>query len=156
MNGLGRYILSVICAALIAGILRSMAGKGTMEPFVNLLCGVFLALTVIAPAARVDMDTLLDLSLFETQESVFSQEGVFAARQALMERIKRETESYILDKAKALGGEVTVDVSLSEDDMPVPISAALAGPISSYAKYKLEEMLQTDLGISKENIRWIG
>ena len=59
------------------------------------------------------------------------------------------------DKAKELGLNLNVEVTLSDDDTAAPAEAALWGETSPGAKSQLQRILSEDLGIPKENQRWI-
>ena len=48
------------------------------------------------------------------------------------------------------------EITLTRDDPPLPHSAILSGTISPQGKPKLQQILQTQLGIEKENVQWIG
>ena len=156
MAGLGRYVLSVSTAALICGILTGMAENGGKKELFRLLGGVFLTIVIIQPLSRVDLDALLDLSFASRETDAAVQTKEKLAREAMADIIKAETEAYILDKAAALNASVTVEVILEERGTPIPVEAVISGEVSPYARRRLENILQTELGIAKENQRWTG
>ena len=80
--------------------------------------------------------------------------GEDLASDAVRSYIKSHAESYILDKAEEYGASLSADVILGEDDLPV--SVCLAGRISPYGKLRLQELLETQLGIGREDQIWIG
>ena len=61
-----------------------------------------------------------------------------------------------MDKAAAMGLELTARVGLSSDDPPVPVCVEITGAVSPYMKLRLEEMILEGLNIAKENQVWIG
>jgi hypothetical protein len=67
--------------------------------------------------------------------------------------IKTYCETYILEKAKALDAEITVEILLNEEQ--VPCFAEIQYGADSGIQYELQRILETDLGISKENQKWI-
>ena len=67
----------------------------------------------------------------------------------MTEIIKQRTQAYILDKAQALNTVLEVEVTLSDDDIPVPLKVRLKGKISPYAKGRLQATIAEDLGIEK-------
>jgi hypothetical protein len=73
----------------------------------------------------------------------------------MAERIIQQTQAYILDKARSLDAELTVEVFLGDGTIPVPIGVRLEGNISPYARKLLSQMLQDDLGIPAEEQIWI-
>jgi stage III sporulation protein AF len=84
------------------------------------------------------------------------EDAQMLSRNALADIIKDRTEAYILDKAAAMGAAITVVVSVSGDEPPVPLGVEISGPVSPYMKLRLEEMIQEDLNIAKENQVWSG
>ena len=158
MEGPGRYILSVTAAALLLGILQSIAGKqGAHAALLQLIGGLFLAFTVIAPIANIEPDAILDLPWdFTVQGSAIAEQGQAYSRNQLQGIIKDRCEAYILDKALTLQAELQVEVMLSQDEIPVPTSVRLQGSVSPYAKNALQQWLQDDMAIPKEHQIWIG
>lgn len=158
MEWLGRYILSVTAAALLLSILQVVAGKkGTHAALLRLIGGLFLAFTVIAPVANIELDRVLDFPRdFAVQGSAIAQQGQTISQDQLCGIIKERCEAYILDKALALQAQLQVEVILSQDEMPVPSSVRLQGSISPYAKQALQQWLHSDMAIPKEHQIWIG
>ena len=62
MENIARYILSVTAAALLLGILQTIAGKkGTQAVLLQLIGGLFLTFTVISPIVNIEADEILDI-----------------------------------------------------------------------------------------------
>lgn len=157
MESLKEYVISVVAAALICAVVINLTQKSTAKDLIKLLCGLFLAFTAIRPITRLDFNALTDISFPYGQEAEQAAAlGENMARQNLADIIKAETEAYILDKAAAWSPALTVEVTVSGDNPPVPTAAVLCGEISPYARRQLEEILQTELGIAKENQLWTG
>ena len=55
-----RYVLSLIAAALIAGILQSFVKEGSCARVLRLLCGLFLMVTALKPLKDLQIPTLED------------------------------------------------------------------------------------------------
>lgn len=158
MGEIRQYLISVTAAAILCGIIQSIVGKkGMLAAIVKLLAGLFLSLSVISPFAKLRLADITDYTTFLSDDaSEAVQAGKMAAQDALAARIKSETEAYILDKAKAWGIELAVDVIISDSDPPVPCAVTLSGGVSPYAKVRLSQMLEDELGIPKEEQAWIG
>lgn len=155
MDGLREYAISIVAAALICSILSGVVPKGTAKELVRLLCGLFLAITVLRPLGRVDCNVLEEYPFdFAQDAEAAAAVGEKMAEDAMQEIIKAETEAYILDKATALNAELSVEITVSEDR--IPVCAELCGELSPYARTRLEAILETDLGITKENQVWSG
>lgn len=158
MQALGKYIVSVTAAAMVVAILQSLFDKkGTTSALLRLIGGLFLCFTVISPLVTTGFDALLELPQdYVRQGSVAAFEGEQIAREQLRDIIKDRCRTYILDKATAYRLTLDVEVELSQDDVPVPVAVRLHGAASPYAKQALQQWLEQELGIRKENQTWIG
>ena len=158
MDSIRDYLIQIIAAALICGILtRMMGNKGLLGETVKLLAGIFLALTVLGPWVNIRLEDIRDFSadISVDGESV-SAEGKNAAYAAVGDIIKARSEAYILDKAGSLGADVSVQICLTEDTLPYPSTVYISGPISPYAKSVLAGYITDHLGISLEDQIWNG
>jgi hypothetical protein len=59
-----------------------------------------------------------------------------------------------LDKAQALNTALEVEVTLSDDEIPIPVKVRLSGKVSPYAKGRLQQIISEELGIERENQIW--
>lgn len=158
MEQLGEYILSVTSAALILGIVSSVIDpKSSAGALIKLIGGLYLTFVVIQPLARFDLDALTAFTEnFAVDGNAVSAGGQELAREAMADIIKSETEAYILDKAGLYRAELSAEVTLSSDPIPVPVSVEIRGSVSPYAKTQLQSIIETELDIPKENQVWIG
>lgn len=155
MENIRNYILALTAAAILCGIVTSlMGGKGTSAALTKLICGIFMAMVVVSPLVSLEFD---DWTAWTSQLSfdagAAAAQGEAVAGEMYMSFIKEQSESYILDKAEALGASVTVEVTV-EDGLPAEVW--LAGDISPYAKGKLTAYISEELGIPKEKQQWNG
>lgn len=156
MGGISQYLLSVIGAAMICAVVqRLLSGKGSASAMGKLLVGIVMALTVIRPLAQVQ---LADFGRFLPEISLDAQvavsEGEASAQKALAESISSKIEAYILDKAAQMNVTLAVEVELTQETIPHPCRVRLQGKVSPYAKSRLQNIIQEDLGINKENQLW--
>ncbi len=157
MGSLQQYLLSVTGAALICGVvLRLLPKKGTAATMGKMLAGMFLAFTVIRPWGNIQLNRLEDFTGdLQVEAAQAVQAGKYETFSSLQSIIKDRCEAYILDKANALGLQLTVEVTLSTDEIPVPVAVRLQGNAGPYAKARLADRIQEDLGIDKEHQVWI-
>ena len=155
MEALRQYVISVVAAAMLCGIVVRLFPNGSGKQVGKLICGLFLAYTVLSPISRVDFSKLPDFSLrcMDDAEDAAAM-GENLARDSMADIIKEETEAYILDKAEAYQAQITADVSLTPDGLPE--SVTYTGAPSDEIRQLLENMVTEDLGIPKENQRWSG
>lgn len=156
MEGIQKYVLSVIISALICGILPGLLQKGATKDITKVICGLILTLNMISPFRSVDLaipEQFLDLE--EDLEASAVSEGENLAQTVMAEIIKAETEAYILDKALELNAQIQVEIHVSRENPPVPVSTVISGNISDLAREKLQEILCAQLNIPKEEQTWI-
>ena len=156
MDGIKSYLLSIIAAAIISGLILSFIGKkGTNAAVTKLLVGIFMAITVISPWTKLEIGTLTDFfSNTELEASGIVMEGQRLATETMSSIIKSRTEAYILDKAAALGLEINADVTVAGTDPLLPDSVTLSGQASPYARTRLQQFIEQDLGIPEEKQLW--
>lgn len=158
MQNLGQYILSVGMAALLAGIIADYTDeKNTTGTITRMVCGLFLAFTVINPLTDLNYGILESFS----QEMEQSAEPMVAAGTAMAEEymaqlIKQETRSYILDKATRLGCELDAEVTVGQGQYPLPEAVTISGKVTVKQRRELEAFMETELGIPKEKQQWTG
>lgn len=157
MENIKTYLLGVVAAAVICGIVtRLMGEKGTQGAMAKLIAGLFLAFTVIRPVANISLDGLSDFTaVYSDAGEQAAAAGEILTKDALTTIIKAQTEAYILDKAAALQVDLEVEVTLSDEDIPTPAAVRLSGKVSPYAKARLQSIITEDLGIGKERQTWI-
>ncbi len=153
---MGQYLIGICCAALLCAIVTGVLGnKGAVGAAVKLICGIFMMMTLISPLVDVRLQKLD--SVFEgiTMEAdALAAEGEISSRNQIAAIIKEKSEAYILDKAGELGAQISVEVTLSGDAVPVPVGTHITGNLSPYARKQLADLLTKDLGIAGEEQRW--
>jgi len=151
-----QYLLSILSAAMISGLVTKLMGeKGTQGALGKLIAGLFLAFTVISPLKEFRLKDLTEITDSYTQTAqAIAEEGKTMTTQAVAQRIKQECEAYILDKARQLDTELAVTITLNEEVIPTPVGVALSGNISPNSKRTLEAMIAQDLGIPREAQTW--
>lgn len=157
MSSIGNYVLTIIITGFVCSILSDLIQNPVSGAIINMISGMILAITIFAPISNIDVSSYLDFNISVMDEAAAAaNEGIAKSKQALYTSIKQETESYIQEKAAAMGTQISAKVSFSNDDLPVPISAVISGAISPAVKQKLQDLIETQLGITKENTQWIG
>jgi len=156
MEGIPQYLISVTAAALFCGIINSFTmKKSTGSTIIKLLTGLLMVVTVLSPWPNIDLreftDYTLDLSA-DAQEAM--SVGEVYAKSQTQEIINQRTQAYILDKAALLGIEVNVAVTLDDGSPPKPRGVTISGEASPYAKNVLQQYIESNLAIPKENIIW--
>ena len=147
---------SVICAALVCGILTDMSAKTSFEKLIRLLCSVFLAVTVVYPLIRYRFPGWnVDMSIFQPGDEDAVAQGEKIYFQSIASIIRTETEAYILKEAKSIGADLTVAVELDAGNPPAPESVTIRGNFEASVETTLSQLIADELGIPKEHQTWI-
>ena len=150
------YLLRIISASIICSIISSIGTKSSaVWTIVRLLSRIFLVITLISPLLHInfsDITYFSDNISFEANQII--EQEISEMNSNLRNSIKEQTEAYILNKATSMNLDLIVEVTVSNDDPPVPVSVSLSGRIAPYAKTQLSQLISDDLGISKENQKW--
>ena len=151
------YILGIVAAAIVCGIIRSMVNEKTSTgQIAKMLSGILMTLVVIAPLADISFSDIADyFEDISVDADGYSIDGKTDARIEVNKIIKANAEAYILDKAASMGLEIAVEVELSDDNDSIPCGVTISGAVSPYAKQVMGAYIADSLGISKENQRWI-
>ena len=156
MMSVGAYLLSVSAAAVLCGLVRYFLGKkGTSAALGTMVAGIFLLMTILSPLGDFDNLKWEDITgRWQEEAADAAALGSAEAKKAQDAIIKQQLEAYILDKATEYHAQLQVEVTLSETGAAVPVGVSLRGAVSPYAKQQLQEIIEKDLGISKENQQW--
>lgn len=156
MESIRQYILSVICVAVVCGVLQMLLAEGTAAALVRIISGLIVTITVLSPVVDENLlqwSVRFDHIMSDVDMAV--TEGQTTASDLLKQRILKDTETYILTKAADLGASISVSVTLASDYPNAPESVIIKGEVSPYAKKQLEAYLAKDMGILEENQIWM-
>ena len=157
MTFIGKYIVSISATSLICGMIGNFMKDSCGARAMKMVCNLILMLAILLPVVTWCKKDIPDFVGFTFPESEqFVEEGARMSGNAAKDIIKQQTEAYIVDKAAAMGVTVTATVVLNDNDVPVPVYVEVSGKVSPYIKLRLEEMIQEDLNITKENQVWTG
>ena len=156
MDDIRQYLLSIISAAVVAGIvLRLVNLKSAYGGLIKILAGLFVVLTVISPWTRFSIsDVGYYFENIQAEAEREATSGELTANSSMRAIIIEQVASYIKDKALSLGTQLEVTVSLSDDTPPLPVSIRLKGDVSPSAKTKLKEIIKNDIGVPEDKHIW--
>ena len=140
MEAVRQYTLSLICAAVIVGILLDLSDKTGFQKQLRLVCGIFFAFILLRPLISLrfpDMTQFWGSYLTRAEEAASQGENIRIRSQAML--IRQETEAYILKEARAIGADVDV----------------LVGSFDASSEEQLGKLLADEVGIPKEHQTWI-
>ena len=158
MEGIREYLLQITAAALVCGVVTGFLDKkGTSGALLRMLCGIFMTVTLISPILDIRLGELPELlGSFSAEADDVTKQGKEDAQASMGVIIKQQTEAYILEEAKTFGVDISVEVELNTDDIPVPCSVRIVGMVSPYGKNRLQQIIKEELGIPVEEQIWVG
>lgn len=150
------YILSIIISAVISGMVSSFLDyKKASGKIIHILTGIFMTITVLSPLKKITFYELTEyFDNISATASIYVNEGKLFKQENTAVIIKQSTEAYILDKAKNMGLDVSVEVELNEDNS-VPCGIIISGEAAPYERDVLCDYIYDTLGITRENQQWI-
>ena len=155
MEGLREYLLRLLWAALVCGILNRMAKGSGCAPVIRLLCGVFLTVVLVQPLCGLSFEEPLrwteDLNALGAEIVAQGSREAQAQKEAI---IKARLEAYIVEKADQVGASVSADITLDGDGLPQAVT--VTGALSPAAKRQLRQVMTEALGIPEVRQQWNG
>ncbi len=135
-------------------ILCSLVDNGKIRSILQISTGILVLLVLLKPIAGLDLEDIGNRIKDSMGEEFQTENYQELYREKLKEQIRTTTEKYIQDKASALGAEIHADITLSNDNYPVPAAVEIRGKMSYEQKQSLENYLTHELGIPPEKQRW--
>ena len=153
MEQAAAYVRTLCCGALICAILLQF-GSGRKE-LQRMICGMSLAVLAISPLKKLEFRGLSrELDACSRAAESAAYDGREQAEKALTRDISDRCRAYILDKAAQMGLEVRADVEV-DGQTHLPVGITLTGTASRRDGEQLQEVLERELGVKREAIRWI-
>lgn len=157
MNGSFRtYLLSVCAAAVFTVLAPMLISQNRIRKTAEFAGGLLLLIVVVSPVVQLDLSDFRQvLSSYMLDPTVSFSVQNSADDDFVAERITRQCEEYILDKADALGMNVETNVYLNGNTpYPLPVKVVICGRYSPWQKEQLSLVLAQDLGIPEDQQEW--
>lgn len=150
------YLMRLTAASILAALVRRASPEGGAGNAAKLGAGLLILLTALGPLGEIDLVEAAEHIALDGYGDVLTTAPVDKAANTLLEELITDTaESYILDKAQALGMTVTAEVSTDiSEGYPVPWSVQLHGECTTEQQTLLGQWIQDTLGIPEERQEW--
>lgn len=154
MGSWKQYLFSLIICSFGFCVFAQIISDPRRKELLHLVSGIVLAILILRPLSGINPGELIRFYLPTDTESVaYVKKGEKTATEARAEYIKTACEAYILETAKKLGADIRVEFSLNKE--LIPTSAIIRGDVDIGVQNRLQNILMIDLGIPKENQKWI-
>lgn len=156
MAAVRTYLLSIVAAALLLSLALALVSDERMERVVRLVGGAVLLLVILSPVQKVEFAALSEAVSRLWLETDAAASGISVTNEtAVSAVIKEKTETYILDKAAALGCDLRVEVEISTSrGYPHPSAVTLTGQWREDARRTLTRYLEENLAIAEDAQTW--
>ena len=116
-----------------------------------------MVLTTLSPVMKLDPEQLAKAIAHLQIETENLRTGVeISSRELQGDIIKQQCETYILDKATAMGLTLEIEIQLHEDgQFPYPTGVVIRGSWTVAEQAALSAVITQDLGIPEERQEWI-
>ena len=148
------YVISIFACSLICSLISGLVVDTCHRRLIELICGVVLIMAVLQPVSTIswrDFGNLWRIS--ELSADTYVDLGVTAARREQERHIKEACEAYILERAEEMDIRMAVEVLLNNE--MIPKSVQIMGISGDERQQDMEIILETELGVTKENQEWI-
>ena len=155
MEAVRGYLVAVVAVCMITVLASALIRDSKMQRVVRFVGGILILLVAAKPLLSLDMQELAASLQKAEFGTAFDAETVTDQnRKMLAELIKENTETYIEDKAAALGATVQAGVTVSDVDPPIPKEVTVIGTLNIEQQQRLQEYISDMLGIAPEYQEW--
>ena len=150
------YLIRLTAAAILAAVVRRIAPDSGAGKASRLGAGLLILITALGPLGEMDLvEAARNLTISGYADALTTQTVDKASNDLLEQLIIESAETYILDKAQALGVEITPEVETRlQGSYPVPWRVRLTGDCTTAQKNSLIKIISEDLGIPEERQEW--
>ena len=155
MEGIRGYFLAIVAACMLAVLACALLKNSKIQRITKFIAGILILLTVATPLLRIDTAALAERiselgrgSRFDTQEISKDYQTMLRAL------VKKNTQTYIEDKAQELGGIIQAEVTVGSGEYPAPEHVVLMGTMTPEQAQALESYIADSLGIPPEQQEW--
>lgn len=154
MDSWKQYVLSIIVCSLSCTVISQILPDPGRKNMMHLIFGMALAISILRPFTKLDLVELMRIPEIDmTTADGYIADGERLAEEVMEGHIKDACESYIQNKAKTLGSDILVEITMDEE--MIPVFSEIRGEGVSDVQKALQQVLMSDLGIPKENQKWI-
>ena len=149
------FIKQLCLISVMLAVITMLIPEGGVKKVAGLLCTVILLSIVLESVRDFDFEAYAtQLAKHRDDSEAITQDSQHISRELNRLVIEDSCETYILDKGKALGLQVTqvrVQVKWSMDGVWYPVSAQIC---AGGRNGELESSIVAELGIPAEKIEW--
>lgn len=154
--GLKNYLLSLCAAAFLTTIAASLLPKGGIRRVLGICSAMVMAITALRPFVSLNANTLSQSIAQLEMQAEAARTGIEIENTELIAAIiKQNAQTYILDKAKSIGLDADVEVTVKTDAAyPYPASVVLYADATAAQRKQLGTYIAETFAIAEEEQAW--
>lgn len=152
MEQIGRYLLQIVAAAILCGIIGNLCNSSAFDSLIRLILGAVMLLAVTKPIRNhqfFDIDFDFD-AITAHGEQIIAQ-GENSAKNAMSQIISEKVNTYVENKASCWGADVQVQTAIKNG---IPDTITISGEVSPYVRTQLASWIEAEIGIKGEALDW--
>ena len=151
------WIMGLFGAALLGALAMAITPEGPVRTVLRTLCGIVLALALVSPLLKLDMENYsLNMARYREESARLTEALAETENRLSRAIIQEECAAYIWDKAQNLGlsPDVVEVVAKWGGDCWIPDEAYVEASGTQEQRRALAGVLEAELGITAERQHW--
>ena len=156
MTAIRTYLLTIVAGTILIAFTLGLVQEGPQKKLLSFVGGLMLVLIVLSPVLQIKerhLASVLSQIRLDAEELRAGVEIQNRDIQAMI--ISEQCASYISDKARELGAELTVRIQMSDyGTVPYPTGVVLTGSYTQTNQARLIEMIEKEFAIPEDCQIW--
>lgn len=153
------WMLAILGVSVLTTCALTITPEGRVRPVVRFVCALCMMTALMSPMLELDLAALRG-GIWKYKNELMEREASAAESGRSINKlfIRRECESYIMEKGTSLGCRLQgakVTMRWSEDGYWYPTGAELSASSGTGGDRKLTELIISELGIASDCIGWV-
>lgn len=155
-----QLLQTVTYTGIVCSLAYMITPAGRVKRALTILCGIVMCIAVVSPIAQLDMHAYSKaLTQYKIDADEIAGQGEEYSKNLNRTIIQDECRAYILDKAAEQGAElseVEVLAQWSNEGYWYPYEVSISAQLPPSSRARLEDEIQTQLGIGIDHQIWNG
>lgn len=152
MEQIGRYLLQIVAAAILCGIVGSLCNGSALDSLIRLVLAAVILLAVTKPIRSLRFSDIdLDFDTIAARGEQIIAQGEKSAKNAMSEIISEKVNAYVETKAACWGADIRVQTAVKNG---IPNTITIAGEVSPYVRTQLTSWIEAEIGVKGEALDW--
>lgn len=153
-----QWVISLMATGLLLGLILAAIPKGIVRKIAGMATGLLLLFAIVNPIVQYLPDAVTDYLLEQSAQTAWFPTDLQQSNETYLEQVMSERcEEYIFLQGQQMGCKLCAVVTCRwEKDLPYPYRAVVYGVLTDGQKKQLTSYINTQLGVSAEEIVYEG